>query len=152
VPGLRKLRELGYGLIVVTNQAGIGKGYYTEAQMHACNQRMSALLATAGIQLDGIYFCPDSGYRPSPCRKPMPGMALDAANDHPMDLARSVVIGDKAIDIGLARAVGACGILLATGYGAQERTLCDADYFAHDLVDAADWLAARRPIILCAHD
>jgi D,D-heptose 1,7-bisphosphate phosphatase len=148
--GLRVLRELGYGLIVVTNQAGVGRGYYTLDAMHACNQRLRDLLAAQCVTLDGIYFCPHAPDAGCDCRKPLPGMAHAATRDHKIDLAQSIVIGDKACDIDLGKAIGARTILVRTGYGAREAAagICAPDDVTDDLLDAAHTLSIRRKIEL----
>ena len=111
----RTARGLGYLLIVITNQAGIGRGYYSEADYHLLTDWMRNIFSREGITVDGIYFCP---YHPehgvgeyktdSGCRKPAPGMLLQAAIEHHIDLGRSVLIGDKESDIqaGIAAGVG----------------------------------------------
>lgn len=137
--GLRAMREMGFGLIVVTNQAGIGRGYYMLQDMHACNARMIALLASESVKLDGIYFCPHAPDAGCNCRKPLPGMALAAARDHAIAFKQSIVIGDKECDIDLGKSIGARTILVRTGYGAREEAanICTPDEVADDLLDAA---------------
>ena len=143
--GLRVLRNMGYGLIVVTNQAGIGRGFYTEQDMLACNDRMIALLAEEGVALDAIYFCPHAPDAGCACRKPNPGIAHRAAREHNIALDRSVVIGDKACDINLGKAIGATTMLVRTGYGACEeaRSICAPDFVVDDLLGASHILKTR---------
>lgn len=135
---LRLFRDAGFGLAVVTNQAGVGRGYYTPDDMHVCNQRMIELLAAQGATLDGIYFCPHAPDAGCNCRKPLPGMALAAARDFAIDFHRSIVIGDKACDIDLGKAIGATTILVRTGYGAREEAAhtCTPDFVVDDLIGA----------------
>ena len=137
--GLVLLRQAGFGLAVVTNQSGIGRGYYSVQDMHAVNERMSALLAAAGVVLDGIYYCPHTPQDNCPCRKPRPGMALRAAAELGFTPDQAVVIGDKAADLGLAHAVGALGVLVRTGYGAAQESMLHTppDIVADNLFDAA---------------
>lgn len=137
--GLRAMRNMGYGLIVITNQAGIGRGYYSEQDMRACNDRMFALLADEGVTLDAIYFCPHIPDAGCACRKPKPGMAHLAAREHNIALDQSIVIGDKACDIDLGKAIGATTILVRTGYGAREEaeSTCAPDFVVDDLLDAS---------------
>nr|WP_145544880.1 HAD family hydrolase [Variovorax boronicumulans] len=113
----RLARARGYSLFVVTNQAGIGRGYYTEEAFHALTRWMLAEFERHGAPITQVYFCPDHpthGVGPyrrhSPMRKPGPGMVLKAAQDHGLDLARSVLLGDNLTDIqaGEAAGVGAC--------------------------------------------
>jgi len=145
VTGLRRLRELGYGLIVVTNQSGIGRGRFDAAILANIHERMEAMLVAAGVTLDAIYYCPHVDEDGCRCRKPQPGMAEQAAREHGFDLTQSFVIGDREPDVGLARAVGATSILVRTGGGAEaeRRGECRPDYVANDVSDAAEWIAAR---------
>jgi len=117
---LRRLREAGYLLVVVTNQAGIGRGMYTEADFHELTRHMQAQLAEQGAAVDAVYFCPhhpSAGVGPyrvdCSCRKPHPGMLLDAQRDWPIDMQRSLLVGDKISDIqaGQAAGVGRCALV-----------------------------------------
>lgn len=108
-----RAQALGYALVVVTNQAGIGRGYYSEADFQALTAWMLERFADQGIRFAGVEHCPDhpkhgiGAYRrENPRRKPGPGMLLDAAARHGLDLARSVMIGDRASDMHAALAAG----------------------------------------------
>lgn len=107
--------EAGYLVVVVTNQAGIGRGYYSEADFHRLMDWVIAKFAARRAQIDAVYFCPlhpEHGVgeyrRESDCRKPGPGMLLQAQKDHGVDLKRSILVGDKTSDMlaGLAAGVG----------------------------------------------
>ena len=143
--GLRRMSELGCGLVVVSNQSGVGRGYYDEAAVGRVNDRMNELLATFGVKLDGIYYCPHLPNAGCECRKPRTGMLLKAAADLRFDPRTCVVVGDKVCDIELGRAVGAETILVQTGYGAQlsdsERRI--AGYNVDDLLAAAGVIEQR---------
>lgn len=115
----RHARKLGYLILVVTNQAGIGRGYYTEQDFLKLTEWMCGIFGTEGIVIDKVYFCPShpehgvGKYKvDSPFRKPGPGMILQAAVEFDVDLARSVLVGDKETDIqaGVAAGVG-CNLL-----------------------------------------
>lgn len=103
---LALLRGLGYRLVVVTNQSGIGRGYYTEADYQRVNARMQDTLAGHGIGLDLVLHCPHGPDDGCACRKPMPGMILDGAARLNVALNRSVLFGDKGSDIAAGRAAG----------------------------------------------
>jgi len=110
---LRRAQKLGYLLVVVTNQSGIARGYFTEDDYRRLEAHMRAIFLAEGIAFTGIYHCPhhpDGGIQHlavhCDCRKPEPGMILRAARDHDIDLAESVMVGDKASDIAAARAAG----------------------------------------------
>ena len=132
---LLRLKGRGYKLIVITNQSGIGRGYFTEGDYRAVDQEFLRQLG-AGL-IDASYYCPDMPGMNSARRKPGPGMVLEAQRDHRLDLARSWFIGDKASDIECGRNAGARTILVQTGYGTEERA-CGADWIARDLAHAAD--------------
>lgn len=141
--GLRRMRELGWGLAVLTNQSGVGRGYYDEASVHACNARMAELLMAQGVRLDGIFFCPHEPEAACGCRKPASGLMEQAARSLGFDPRASVMIGDKDVDMLLGRAVGATTILVRTGKGADHEARCreSADFVVDDLLQAADILA-----------
>lgn len=115
--------QAGWLVILVTNQSGIGRGYYTEEAMHDLHARMSAELAAAGAHLDAVYFAPHhpeakvDAYRKSdpPDRKPNPGMILRALSDWPIDRERSVLVGDKVSDMEAASRAGIRGLLFTGG-------------------------------------
>jgi D-glycero-D-manno-heptose 1,7-bisphosphate phosphatase len=137
--GLRRLQQLGLGLAVVTNQSGVGRGYFDLAAVDAVHARLRELLTAEGVALDGIYVCPHTAADGCGCRKPLPGMALRAARELGFDPARAFVIGDKAVDVDLGRAVGATTFLVTTGHGADTLAAGQAqpDYVVADLGEAA---------------
>ena len=109
----RRLNSLGYKIVVVTNQSGIGRGYFTEADFNRLNEWMVRRFLEEGVTITGVYFCPDhpvhgvGAYkRESAYRKPGPQMLLEAANDHGLDLQASFIAGDKISDIQAGRAAG----------------------------------------------
>lgn len=128
IEGLRRLHEAGYALVVVTNQAGIARGLYTEADFQQLSSHMWQLLKGHGIDLAGIYHCPhhptagQGEYRRDcDCRKPAPGMLLRAAAELDLDLSRSVMVGDKRSDAEAGRAAGIReAVLVRTGHGLSE--------------------------------
>ena len=117
--GLRQLCRKGLGLVVVTNQSGIGRGYFSAEQADSVNERMCALLTSEEVELSGIYICPHMPEENCRCRKPAPGLAEQAAWELNFNLAQCVVVGDKACDIELGQQVGAKTVLVRTGYGRQ---------------------------------
>ncbi len=135
---LRKLKDAGFRTFIITNQSGIARGLITEAQYHAVQDELFSQIG-AGL-IDATYFCPDAPGTPSTRRKPLPGMVLEAAADHTIDLARSYMIGDKASDIECGRRAGTRTILVLTGYGASQD--CAPDFRAEDLAHAVDFVLA----------
>lgn len=143
IPGaaaaLRDLKNLGFGLAVVTNQAGLGRGFFGKADLAAVHQRLTALLANGGVSLDGMYVCAHAPEDGCACRKPKLGLFEQAVGEHGFDPAGSFMIGDKALDIEFGRAGGATTILVRTGYGQEVEQAggVDPDYIMDDLPAAA---------------
>jgi len=119
---------------VVTNQAGIGRGMYGVDAYRAVNSAIEAFLALSGAHIDAWYFCPHHPDVECTCRKPRPGMVLDASNDLSLDLGRSVLVGDKVSDLEAGRAAGCRTVLVRTGYGRQ----VEAELLATDRLQLAD--------------
>ncbi len=118
----RSAQAMGYKLIIITNQAGIARRLYSEADFHALMQWMTAQFTRAGVRLDGYYYCPHhpehgigSYKRDCADRKPQPGMLLRAAREHGIDLAQSIFVGDRCSDIGAGAAAGIRKLVLLTG-------------------------------------
>ena len=149
IPGsaeaLVRLRDLGLGVVVVTNQAEVGRGNLDPAELDRINGRLRALLADEGATVDAIEVCPHRPEDGCDCRKPKPGMALRAAARLGFDPGASVVIGDHLADLGMGRAIGATTILVRTGHGAAaEADASDlADHIVDDLAGAVAIIAAR---------
>ncbi|BCS90217.1 D-glycero-alpha-D-manno-heptose-1,7-bisphosphate 7-phosphatase [Pseudodesulfovibrio sediminis] len=140
VEGLKLMQAMGYGLVVLTNQSGVGRGYYDVASVNACNGRMMELLGEYGITVDGVFFCPHEPEAQCSCRKPASGLMDQAAAAHGFNPQEAFMIGDKEADMGVGRATGATTILVRTGKGAahEERCRDSADYVVDDLVGAAN--------------
>jgi len=148
---LRRLADEGFALVVVSNQAGIARGLFTEEAVRAVSARAAELLAGEGApELDGWYFCP---HHPDftgacDCRKPAPGMLRRAAEEHGLELTASWMVGDHPIDAGAARAAGARPILVRTGHGLLEGHDEDPGpdvSVVEDLPAAADLILADDP-------
>lgn len=140
---LRVLKAAGFGICVVTNQSGIGRGYFGLAELERVHARLHALLGAEGVTIDGIYLCPHGPDDDCACRKPLPGMIEQAVAEHGFDPASAIVIGDKEADVGLGRGVGATTFLVRTGYGrATEAKGTQADHVVDDLLAAARMIVA----------
>lgn len=143
VEGLRAMRRLGLGLLMVSNQSGLGRGYFNEQDLWAVHQRLRRLLADQGVGLDGSYYCPHTPEEACACRKPAPGLIQQAAQEHGFDPGQCFVIGDKACDVGLGLGVGAVSILVRTGHGRQHEAAAGPrpHYVVDDLLEAARLIA-----------
>src|SRR5213596_790208 len=131
---LRRLKSSGFKLIIITNQSGIGRGLFTVEQYRAVE---AELLRQLGVGLiDATYFCPDVPGQHSSCRKPAPGMIVEATKQHQIDLTRSFLIGDKEIDVECGRNAGVRTIRVRTGFD-RETAGSMADWVAEDLPAAA---------------
>jgi D-glycero-D-manno-heptose 1,7-bisphosphate phosphatase len=142
--GMRLLQAAGFGLVVITNQSGIGRGYFDEAALSAVHARLCELLAAEHVSLEGIYHCPHVESDQCGCRKPRTGLVEQAASDFHFDPQQSFVVGDKAIDVELGQAIGAVSLLVRTGYGAEHerKQTCRPDFIVDDLRTAAETIIA----------
>ncbi|HFC97835.1 MAG TPA: HAD family hydrolase [Thermosulfurimonas dismutans] len=118
--GIRRLREAGLAVVIVTNQSGPARGYFPETLVHEVHRELLRRLAAQGAEVDGIYVCLHAPEARCVCRKPNPGLILRAAEELNLDLSRAWVVGDRWVDLELARRVGARGVLVLTGYGRGE--------------------------------
>lgn len=138
---LKRLKDLGYRVIVVTNQPGIGLGYFSKEDFFAVNREMLRQATAVGGAIDKIYFCPHSKAEKCPCRKPEPYFLRRGAEELNIDLGASFVIGDMTSDVQLGKNAGCRSILVQTGRGGDDGLYkAEADYVAKDLADAATWI------------
>jgi D-glycero-D-manno-heptose 1,7-bisphosphate phosphatase len=144
----RTAQSLGYKLVVVTNQSGIARGLYTEAQFHVVMDHIRAGLAIEGVTLDAVYFCPyhpvhgvGEYQREHEDRKPSPGMLRRAERDLGVDLSRSIMIGDRCSDIAAANSAGLRQAFLIAG---TESEPCSGDYLPIDhLAQVEAWMKTK---------
>jgi D-glycero-D-manno-heptose 1,7-bisphosphate phosphatase len=144
---LRSLKEIGFKLVMITNQSGIARGLLTEADLDEIHEELCRRLSKRGVVLDGIYYCPHhpqvggDGYRiVCDCRKPKPGMVNKAAEDLGLDLRSSYVVGDQATDMELAACIKAKGLWVCRQLAVPD--LINLDYKkVADLSEAALWIA-----------
>jgi D,D-heptose 1,7-bisphosphate phosphatase len=157
---LKLINESGMKAVVISNQAGVARGLFTEEFVCKTNEYLQAILRKQSVYIDNFYYCPHhpmEGKEPyrkvCDCRKPAPGMFLRAAEDLNIDLKSSYMIGDRFIDMEAARKVGAKGVLVKTGYG-QELLQDDGpdqsteenkpDFVAADILEAVHWILRDR--------
>ena len=143
-PALRRMKQMGLGLVVVTNQSAIGRGLFDEERLSAIHCRLGEILKSEGVELDGLYYCPHRPEDQCGCRKPSIALMQKAAAELSFQLAESFVIGDKISDMEMGRRAGAVTFLVRTGYGAQSAADGPAvpDHIVRDLAEAAEAIAA----------
>ena len=155
IDAVRLLNRAGYRVVVVTNQAGVAHGHFTEDLVRDLHRHLDERFRAGGARIDAFYYCPHmpsarvEAYRTEcECRKPKPGMVLQAQRDLDLDLGRSFIVGDQWADLGLGRAAGLTTILVRTGYGPSVEALprdgVTADFVVETLMDAVSWIL-RRP-------
>jgi D-glycero-D-manno-heptose 1,7-bisphosphate phosphatase len=153
---IRKLNEANVAAILVTNQTGAARGYYSEDHINALHVRLASLLAACDAHLDAVYYCPhfaEGIVEPyavdCKCRKPEAGMVEQAFSEHQdLDRSRSFVVGDKATDIELARNCNSKGVLVRTGYGeavlnGEYQWVVKPDFEASSIVEGVDWILSQ---------
>jgi D-glycero-D-manno-heptose 1,7-bisphosphate phosphatase len=149
---IRLLNRAGFRTVVTTNQSGVGRGIIPEPFIRTVHDEIDARLARAGARIDRYFYCPhhpEEGLGPyrqvCECRKPRPGMILTAAREMGLDLTRSVVVGDRRLDVASGHAAGVRAVLVRTGVGAaEERVLADGeerpDAILDNLMEAVGWI------------
>ncbi|MDP3987570.1 MAG: HAD-IIIA family hydrolase, partial [Candidatus Levybacteria bacterium] len=150
---IKIINDSGMKSVVVTNQSGVARGYFTAAFIASVHRRIQSMLVPYHAHLDAFYFCPHHPegqgiYRlECNCRKPKPGMLLTAARDMGIDLRRSYLIGDTRRDIQAALQAGVKAVLVRTGYGREaevESSDFDPNYVADDILEAVNWIMQDR--------
>jgi D-glycero-D-manno-heptose 1,7-bisphosphate phosphatase len=152
---LRALNRAGLRIVMVTNQSGVARGFFSESVVDAVHAHIERLLADAGAHIDAYYYCPHhpdgkvAEYaRVCDCRKPARGLVDRAARELGIDPRRSFTVGDRWLDVALARAIGAAGLLVRTGYGSTEEQKpvagLEADAVVDNLAAAASWILRTR--------
>ena len=137
---LLRLKAGGFRLVLITNQSGIGRGYFTEDDYERVHRELLRQLGSSDL-FEAAYHCADAPDAATEHRKPAPGMILQAAREHGLDLARSYMVGDSARDIEAGRrARVAATILVLTGTGREQLAECHPDFATEDLSEAADWI------------
>jgi len=161
---LRRLRETGFLLVVITNQSAIGRGWASERALENVHTALNEILGRDGGSPDAYYYCPhhpdallDRYRKDCDCRKPKPGLLHRAAADLGIELARSYFVGDTLSDVEAGGSAGCRTLLVRTGYGTQHAQLLEAggqtgscrlpDYIANDLLDASGWIISQEKTV-----
>ncbi len=143
--GIKKFMDMGYRIVIVTNQPGIGFGYYTKEDFYRVNHRMLSELSGAGILVDRIYFCPHTKAQQCECRKPNQALILRAKTDLHLSLEKCYFIGDRTSDIEAGHRAGMKSILVKTGaQGGDGEYPVKPDYIASHILDAAEWVLRKE--------
>ena len=151
VAAVRALNRAGLAVVMVSNQSGLARGFFAESVVHDVHRRIADLLDAGAAHIDAYYYCPHHPDGKVPglgitceCRKPARGLVDRAIREFGIDPKRSFVIGDRWVDVGLARAIGAKGVLVRTGYGDVEERMpplgMTADAVVDNLVAASSWI------------
>jgi D-glycero-D-manno-heptose 1,7-bisphosphate phosphatase len=151
IDAVRAFNRAGLPVILVTNQSGVARGFFSEEVVEHVHRHIADLLEAGGARIDAYYYCPhhpDGKVKPyaqaCDCRKPGRGLVDRAAREFSIDPAASFVVGDRWLDVALARAIGGRGVLVRTGYGATEEMKAPeglrADAIADNLAGAAGWI------------
>jgi D-glycero-D-manno-heptose 1,7-bisphosphate phosphatase len=153
IPGaaeaIRLLNDAGVLTVVVSNQAGVGRGYFSVTMGEAVHEQLAKQLAWRDAHVDAIYYCAHHPSEGCGCRKPKTGMLVQAVREHGIDTQRSFMVGDKVSDLEAGRQVGCQTVLVLTGYGEKAREACNTsdfqpDYVSIDLYDATKWNLAKQ--------
>ena len=157
IDAIRALNRAGLQVVMVTNQSGVARGFFSEAIVEDVHRHIADLLAEGGARIDAYYYCPhhpdgrvDRYARACECRKPGSGLVERAVRELGVDPRRSYTVGDRWLDVELARTVGARGVLVRTGYGADEerrpKVGLEADTVVNNLVEAASWILSQGSV------
>lgn len=152
---IRALNHAGLVVVMVTNQSGVARGFFSEAVVQGVHDRIADLLAQGGAHVDAYYYCPHhpdgkvAEYaRACDCRKPGRALVDRAVEEFGVDPLASYAVGDRWFDVSLARTIGAKGVLVRTGYGADEEhrppSGVAADVVVNNLAEAASWILVDR--------
>ena len=143
---IKTLKAAGFMVIVITNQSGVGRGFYTELDVGAIHAKIDSILENEGTGIDDYFYCPHEPRERCPCRKPETVMVERAVDKYSIDVEKSYVVGDKSSDLGLADNAGATSILVRTGLGAEteKEPGVKAGFVARDIAEAVEWIMARK--------
>jgi D-glycero-D-manno-heptose 1,7-bisphosphate phosphatase len=149
IAAIKELNQAGYKVIVITNQSGVARGFFSESMLQTIDKSIQKAVLSGGGHIDAFYYCPhhaDHGFYPyrqeCGCRKPSPGLIKKAAHDHQVALDQSFMIGDHSGDVTAGQQAGVRTVFVTTGHGAEEQKKLkkQPDRIAADLAGAVNWL------------
>jgi len=143
---LKRLQDAGYKLFIITNQSGVGRGYFTHEAVESIHAHLDEQFGRAGVRFDRYYVCPHHPEDNCACRKPKPKFLLDAAREYGLDRSRCYMIGDRASDIQAGINAGVRTVLVLTGAGRETvaRQEVKPDHVAHNIAEAAAWILGQE--------
>jgi D-glycero-D-manno-heptose 1,7-bisphosphate phosphatase len=151
IPGapeaLKRLQEAGYKLFIITNQSGVGRGYFTHEAVEQIHAHLDEYFGRTGVRFDRYYVCPHHPEDNCDCRKPKPKFLLDAAREYGLDRSCCFMVGDRTSDIQAGVNAGVPTILVLTGVGRETLAKREVkpDHVADDIGAAAAWILGRQP-------
>jgi D-glycero-D-manno-heptose 1,7-bisphosphate phosphatase len=137
--GLRKMTDMGFRLVVITNQSGIARGFFSLARLEEIHERLKQMMNSIGAPVEGIYYCPHRPEEGCDCRKPNLGLLRRASEELDFDMSESIVIGDKDSDVEFGQRAGALTIMIGKG-GPRNQSSLNPSYFAENLNEAANFI------------
>ncbi|MFH1752752.1 MAG: HAD family hydrolase [Candidatus Omnitrophota bacterium] len=144
---LKRLTQAGYDIMIISNQAGVNKGYFTPGELNKINDNMLKSIASAGGKVHSVHYCPHRSDESCGCRKPDTGLFKKAVKDLDIDFKRTFFIGDGATDIEAGNKIGCKTIMVLSGKSKEEdvdKWRYKPDYIKKDLSDAVEWLLEER--------
>jgi D-glycero-D-manno-heptose 1,7-bisphosphate phosphatase len=144
---LKRLQDADYRLFIITNQSGVGRGYFTREAVEAIHAHLDEYFGSAGVRFDRYYVCPHHPEDNCDCRKPKPRFLIEAAREYGLDLSRCFMVGDRASDIQAGATAGVKTVLVLTGGGRETLARQEAkpDFVAGDIGEAATWILKSDP-------
>ena len=139
---VRLINQSGFKVIVVTNQSGIARGFFTEETLAQIHNKMEYELARGGARVDAIYYCPHHPDDGCECRKPETALFRRAADEFDINFNRSFVVGDMQMDIDAGKVLGCKTVLVTTGFQGENGIIDPPDYIASSLLEAAQWITS----------
>jgi len=150
--GVKKLKDDGFKIIVMTNQSGIARGYFTEEVLSKIHDRMKIEFDVFDVKLDGVYYCPHHPDDECNCRKPKTGLFEIAIEEHDIDVNQSYMIGDKILDVCAGQKIGVKTILVPEAHvkddflSTKNEWECYPNHLADDFIDAMEWILKLKGI------
>lgn len=142
--GIKLLKDNGFKIIIITNQSGIARGYFSEETLEKIHEKMKSELSKEGAMIDAIYFCPHHPDEKCNCRKPKPGMLEKAIKDFNIDIEKSFIIGDRMLDVEAGHKIGCKTVLVPERkdlvWQERKESIIEPDYVCDDFISGIKWI------------